>query len=250
MRKYFLTVFIKLNVCGWNEKWSIKIQRRRMCVNHLLHLLNFLSWYCAWFQLVKWYFRMFFFVWPSSCAVFYCLSWICSDPGILKIFSWEAISDLCAELLNTCFISSSYCSIFFLWISQLYSIPSPEISQWYLGEWMHSAQRNHRFNFKRDYYSKKSEHLVSNCDRLVFEMIFIMPSNFPFYVKYSAQNLSRSSILHSHVIFSMPSGLPNHDFETLFLYWLVKWYVIFHLPNQLDLFSQNNLALKYCLMPI
>ena len=136
----FLAIFIKLTGCGYTAKQCIRIQRSLMCANHLLHLLNFLSWYRTWFQFVKWYFRKFFLcldliltftclydlqdelcnhVFPFSCWIFY-------DPGIVQISSWEEIPDLCAELLNTCFIYNWYCCIFLFWISPtvLYSLPS------------------------------------------------------------------------------------------------------------------------------
>ena len=110
-----------------------------MCMNHLLHLFNFLIWYCTWFQFIERYFHKLGFcvAFLLSCIclpewqyevcnyVFSCSCRIFSDPGIVKIFSWDPIPDLCVELINTCFICNSCCSIFFSWIppTLLYSFP-------------------------------------------------------------------------------------------------------------------------------
>ena len=113
---------------------------------------------------------------------------------------------------------------------------------------MHRAPSNIIFNCNRDYSSKNYEHSVSNCDRPVFEMIFPMPSNFPFSVKSSTQKMPRSISPWSQATWIITFGRPTHDFETPFstdLLINMSW----PFSNQLYIFSQNNLALEYSLMP-
>ena len=62
---------------------------------------------------------------------------------------------------------------------------------------MHSDPSNFILNCKTDSSFLKYEKSVRNCDRLVFEMVFLMPSDFPFSAKSSMQNMSRSSLPHS-----------------------------------------------------
>ena len=122
----FLNIFIKTIACGCTAKLCIKIQCRPMYRNHPIHM----SWYHERFKFTEWYFNKFFF-WMAFLLRYIlltdwqdevfkhalsCSSWIIYDPRIVQIFSWEAITDLCAELINTCFISDWYCSLFWFWI--------------------------------------------------------------------------------------------------------------------------------------
>ena len=225
LRIFSLAIFIKLNGCGGTVKIFIKIQRNLICEKHIIHLLNILSWYRAWIKFVKWYFLKFYFFRPSSYAAFSCLTDKMEYATMHYLDRIELFMTLklCKYSLERQFLTCvKKCSILDLYLNgivlyfnfefpQMYYMPSPEISQWYLRQWIHYYPKNCRFKYERDYSSKHSELLVSSYDRLVFGMIFTMPS-----VKSSTQNLWRSSIPRSQTTWSMPFGRPSRYFETYF----------------------------------
>ena len=140
-----LVIWIKINGCDFTSKISIKIQRRPICVNHILHLFNFMSWYHAWFQFVEWYFRKLFF-WPSFCAEFSCLTdktkyttiyYIACIDFLMNLTLWKYyIERKFLTCVHNCSILDLSLTCIVLYFSfeftQPYFITSPEISQSYL----------------------------------------------------------------------------------------------------------------------